>query len=129
MLGSAPFQGEGRPAARTSSQYSGVAYSGPERPAYVVSEESVGLSCGRGGPGNGADRLLAEVLQVLARLEADRAAGRDLHFLARPRVASDAALAGLDLEDTEAPELDPLPAHHGVLHRLEDGFDRHFGLH
>src|SRR5438874_8450041 len=101
MLGSDPFHGEGRPAARTSSQYSGVAYSGPLRGAYVLEEESVGLSCGRGRPGNGADRLLTEVLEILARLEADRAAGRDLHFLARARVASDATLAGLDLEDTE----------------------------
>ena len=54
--------------------------------------------------------LLAEVLQVLARLEADRPSGRDLHFLARPRVAPDAALPRLHLEDTEPAQFDPLAA-------------------
>ena len=29
MFGAAPRHGEGRPAARTSAQYSGLAYSGP----------------------------------------------------------------------------------------------------
>jgi hypothetical protein len=43
-FGQAPFQGEGRPAARTSSQYSGVAYSGPVRGAYERGLESVGFS-------------------------------------------------------------------------------------
>src|SRR5213083_1030970 len=74
------------------------------------------------GPGRvqAKGRLLPEVLEVLAGLEADRASGGDLHFLARPRVPADSALARLDLEDAEPPQLDPFPTHHGVLHRLED---------
>src|SRR6185503_14779743 len=128
MLGQAPCQGEGRPAARSSSQYSGLAYSGPIRGASALSGGSVGRAVGRTWRGSGRG-LLPEVLEVLARLEADRASGRNLHFLARPWVAADPALARLDLEDAEPPELDPLPAHHGVLHRLEDRFHRHFGLH
>src|SRR6186997_2822681 len=127
-LGQAPCQGEGRPAARSSSQYSGVAYSGPVRGTSAGSLESVGRCVGRTWTGRGAS-LLPEVLEVLARLEADRASGGNLHFLARPWVAADPALARLHLEDAEPPQLDPLPAHHGVLHRLEDRFHRHFGLH
>src|SRR5688500_1046139 len=69
-----------------------------------------------------------EVLEILARLEADGAPGWDLHFLARPGIAADAALPGLHLEDAEPPQLDPLPAHHGVLHRVEHGLDRDLGL-
>src|SRR5205823_2362761 len=78
--------------------------------------------------GPGSRRLLAQVLEVLAGLEADRAAGRDLDLLARPRVAADAALAGLDLEDAEAAQLDALSAHHRVLHGFEDGLDRRLRL-
>src|SRR5688572_29993045 len=73
--------------------------------------------------GEGKGELLAEVLEVLAGLEPDRAAGRDLHFLARPRVAPDAPLARLDLEDAKPAQLDPLAPHHRVLHGFEDGLD------
>src|SRR4029450_4227103 len=128
MFGQAPCHGEGRPAARNSSQYSGLAYSGPLRGASSLSDGSVGRAVGGTWTGVGLRSLLTEVLEVLARLEADRASGRNLHFLARPWVAADSALARFDLEDAEPAQLDPLPAHHGVLHRLEDRFDRHFGL-
>ena len=68
--------------------------------------------------GSGRARLLPEVLEVLAGLEADRASGGDLHFLARPRVAADSALARLDLEDAEPPQLDPFPASAPTLCQL-----------
>src|SRR5882672_4256800 len=129
MFGQAPCQGEGSPAARSSSQYSGLAYSGPVRGASPLSLGSVGRSVTRTWMGLRRDGLHPEVLEVLAGLEADRASGGNLHFLARPWVAADSAFARLDLEDAEPSQLDPLPAHHGVLHRLEDRLYRHFGLH
>src|SRR5262245_5268929 len=60
--------------------------------------------------------LLAQVLEVLARLEADRAPGRDADLLSRPRVAADAPLAGFDLEHAKTAQLDALAPHHGRLH-------------
>src|SRR5262245_46886535 len=66
-----------------------------------------------------AAALEGQALQVFARLEADRAPGRDPYLLARARVAPDAALPGLHLEDPEAAQLDPLTLHQGVLHRFE----------
>src|SRR6185295_3005323 len=78
--------------------------------------------------GRGEPSLLAQVLEVLAGLEADRAAGGNPHLLASPWVTADSALAGLHLEDPEAAELDPLSTHHGFLHRLEHGLDRDFSL-
>src|SRR6266704_163145 len=76
-------------------------------------------------PGGRRTKLQAQVLEVLAGLEADGPSGRDLDLLARPRVAADAPLAWLDLEHSEAPQLDPLPLHQRVLHRLEDRFHGH----
>src|SRR5262245_25130709 len=73
--------------------------------------------------------LLGEVLEILARLEADRPSGGNAHFLAGPRVAPDAPLARLHLEHAEAPQLDPLALHHRALHRVEHRLDRHLGLH
>src|SRR5207249_8759861 len=52
--------------------------------------------------------LTADVVQVFAWLESNRPAGWDADFLARPRIAPNAALARLDLEDAEAPQFDPL---------------------
>ena len=65
--------------------------------------------------------LQREALEVLAGLEADRPARRNPGLHASPRVAADAALAGLHLEDPEASQLDPFAFHQGVLHGLEDG--------
>src|SRR5581483_665539 len=73
------------------------------------------------------DRL-SDVLEVFTRLEPDRAARRDADFLARSRIAPDAALAGLDLEYPEAAQLDALAALHGDPHRVEHRVDRHLGL-
>ena len=66
------------------------------------------------------DLARAQIAQVLARLETDRLARRDLHFTTRPRVAPDTLLARLDLEHTEAAKLDPLPAvHRGLKSRAK----------
>src|SRR6478672_7289738 len=51
---------------------------------------------------------LLEVAQVFSRLEANRVAGRNRDLDSRLGVASDAALAALDLEDPEAPQLDAI---------------------
>src|SRR5439155_16945360 len=69
-----------------------------------------------------------DVLKVFARLEADRTAGRDAHFLAGAGVAPDAALARLHLEDPKTAQLDALAALHGGPHRIENGIDRHLSL-
>ena len=49
-------------------------------------------------------------LQLFARLEAHRLAGRNVHLFTGARVATDACLARLYAEDTEAPKLDALAA-------------------
>src|SRR5688572_21240979 len=70
---------------------------------------------------NGVNQeLAADVLELFARLETDGSAGRNAHFLARPGVAADAALAGLHLEHPEAAQLDSLPTLHRQPHRVED---------
>src|SRR5262245_12510853 len=73
-------------------------------------------------------RSASDILEVLAWLEANRASGWDPHFLASPRVAADAPLPRLHLEDPEAAQLDPFPALHGDPHRLEHCVDCHLGL-
>src|SRR5438874_2178518 len=69
-----------------------------------------------------------DVLEVLARFEADGAARRDAHFLAGPGITADAALTGLNLEYAKATQLDSLTTLHREPHRLEHGVDRHLGL-
>jgi hypothetical protein len=53
----------------------------------------------------------------------------DVPVPAGPRVAPDAALARLDLEDPEPAELDSLATLHGQPHCIEDRVDGHFGFH
>src|SRR2546423_14485752 len=76
----------------------------------------------------GCPVCLADVLQIFAGFEPDRAPGRNADFLAGPRVAADAALARLHLEDPESAQLDALAALHGDSHRVEDGVDCHLGF-
>src|ERR687886_550886 len=47
----------------------------------------------------------------------------------RAPVAAHAALPGLDDEDAEAAQFNPLAAHQGLFHRVEEGFDGLLGLH
>jgi hypothetical protein len=67
-------------------------------------------------------------LKLFAGLESDRLAGRNVGDFARARVAAYAALAGLDDEDAKAAKLYALAALKGRLHRVEQRFDRDFGL-
>src|SRR5450830_196251 len=74
-------------------------------------------SGGRAGGGRASGlrgRLLGRtghVAQLLARLEADREAGWNLHFLSRAfRVAADAPLSRFDEQHAEAAQFDPLAA-------------------
>jgi hypothetical protein len=69
-----------------------------------------------------------ERLEFFAGFEADSFSGRDAHLLARPRVAPNAGLARLDVEDAEAAQLDALAFAEGVLHGLEDGLDGLLGF-
>ncbi len=70
----------------------------------------------------------ADVLKIFSGLEADRSPWRYPHFLARPWVASDAALSGLHLENAEPAQFDPFAALHGDSHGVEDGIDSDLGL-
>src|SRR5947199_5238562 len=65
----------------------------------------------------------SEILEVLARLEADRLAGRDRHLDTGLGIAADALLAVADLEDAEAAELDALAVAERALHGFDDGID------
>src|SRR5258706_10916366 len=76
----------------------------------------------------GVGSKLADVLEIFAGLEADRPARRNADFLAGARVAANAALARLHLEDAEATQLDALAALHGGPHRIEDGVDSNLGF-
>src|SRR5579864_1564715 len=71
---------------------------------------------------------LLQRLQLPARFEADRFAGRDRHLRAGPRVAANAGLAGADVEDAEASQFNALPMRQRSLHALENRFHRHLGL-
>src|SRR5207245_6896094 len=78
--------------------------------------------------GSAAERLrvsgrpgtLSQITQVLAGLEADGLAWRDADFRAGPGVAADPFFSRLDLEDTEATQLDPFAAAHRLLHGVKD---------
>jgi hypothetical protein len=52
----------------------------------------------------------------------------NLHALARTRVAPDARRTPVDREAAEAADLDAVPAHQRVAHRVEDGLDGVFGI-
>src|SRR5258708_20016224 len=68
----------------------------------------------------GVGSKLADVLEVFARLETDRAARRDPDFLPGAGVAADAALARLHLEHAEPAKLDALPPLHRASHPLKN---------
>jgi hypothetical protein len=71
---------------------------------------------------------LIDGLQFLARLEANGLAGRDGNFGASARIAADASFARPNVEDAEAPQLDALAVSEGILHAIENSFDRQFGF-
>src|SRR5450432_1502733 len=72
--------------------------------------------------------MLLQRLQLLARLEADRLAGRDGNLGAGTRVAADAGLTGLYVEDAEAAQFNAVALFQRFLHGFKDRFHCHFGL-
>src|ERR1700742_2340614 len=69
-----------------------------------------------------------QTLQFFSGLEADRFARRNVHFFTGAWIAADAGLARLDAEDTEAAQLNALPAAECVFQRFEYRLDRLFRL-
>src|SRR5271166_3852146 len=67
-------------------------------------------------------------LQFFAGLEADRLTGRNRDFSAGARVASDAGLAGADIEHAKASQLNAMAVRQRLLHALKDSFHRQLGL-
>src|SRR5207302_7904924 len=67
-------------------------------------------------------------LQLFARFEAHRFAGRDVDFGASARVASNASLTRTNIKDSKSTQLDALAFSQGLLHALEHGLHRHFGF-
>src|SRR5690606_1558276 len=115
-------RGRDSPAAR------GAGRRRPPRPAPAESRERTRRNAGAVPPGplprgNQARMspcgLLPDILEVLAGLEADGPAGRNADFLTSPRVAADAPLPGLHLEDAEPAQLDAVAALHGEPHGIE----------
>src|SRR5512139_1786957 len=71
----------------------------------------------------------AQILQILARLEADGPPGRNANLLAGPWVTADAALSGLHLEHAEPAQFDAISALHREAHGIEYRVDGQLGLH
>ena len=69
-----------------------------------------------------------QALQLFPGFEPDGLAGGDIDLGAGARVAADAGLARLYVEDAEAAQLDPVAPFQGLLHGVEDGLDRHLRL-
>jgi hypothetical protein len=67
-------------------------------------------------------------VEFLARLEANRFARGNADFGSGAGIASDAGLAGANVEDPEAAELDALTFGESALEGLEYGVDRSFGF-
>jgi len=69
---------------------------------------------------------LVDRLKLFARFEAHCLARRYAHFSACTRVATDAGLAGTNVEDAEAAQFNAIALRQSLLHTLEDGLDGHF---
>jgi len=72
--------------------------------------------------------ILTVILEFLPGLKANGLSRRDGHFFAGAGIATDAAFAWLDDENAKAPQLDPIAARKGVLHRIEERLDCLFGF-
>src|SRR5262249_50770184 len=72
--------------------------------------------------------LFLNGLQFLAGLEADRFAGRDANFFTGTRIASDAGLARLDVENPEAPQFNPLATSQSRFQSVEHSLYGVFSL-
>jgi hypothetical protein len=67
-------------------------------------------------------------LQFLAWLEANGFTWGDGDFGAGPGIATDASLAGPDVEDAETAQLNTFSLTKRSLHALKNGLDGHFSL-
>ena len=67
-------------------------------------------------------------MEFFARFEADGFAGSYADLGSGARVATYPGLAGFDVEDSEAAELDSVAAAEGVFHGFEDCIDSRFGF-
>ena len=68
---------------------------------------------------------LLQRLQLLARLETNCLARRNRDFGASARIAADPGLARTNVENAEAPKLDPFTPAECALHAFEHGFNGH----
>lgn len=82
----------------------------------------------RSGFGSRSRRRGWKRLKFLARLESHGFPRRDADLLPSARVAADAGLARLHVENAEAAKLDPFSPPQRVLHGFEDGFHRLLGF-
>lgn len=67
-------------------------------------------------------------MELFPGLETNCFTRGDADFGACPRVTADACLARTNIEDPEAPQLDPLTFSERTLERLEDGVDSSLSL-
>src|SRR5271157_209790 len=67
-------------------------------------------------------------MELFAGFEANGFAGGDAHFLACARIATDARLAGFDVEHAEAPQFNAVALREGTLHGFKDRLDSDLGF-
>src|SRR3954447_15665398 len=72
--------------------------------------------------------LVHRFAQRLARLEMRHAVFRDVHAFAGTGIASHARRPAVDREAAEAADLDAVPAHERIAHRVQDGLDGVLGV-
>src|SRR5580658_2106146 len=78
--------------------------------------------------GNHDNLMLLQRLQLLARLESHRFAGRYRDLRSGPRVAPDAGLARAHVEDPKSAQLDAFTMRKCPLHAFKNSFHRHLGF-
>jgi hypothetical protein len=71
---------------------------------------------------------LPDILEIFTGLEPDGSAGGNAHFLPRPRIAADAALARLHLKHAKPTQLNTITTLHGETHGIKDCIDCHLSL-
>ena len=77
-----------------------------------------------------ANRLLqaSQALQFFAGLEANRFAGRNIHFFAGAWIAANAGLTWLHGKNSEAAQFDSLAAAHAAFQRFKNSLHGLFGF-